>query len=69
MDRGWVLRATEPITVLLEEMMMNLQGMTSSRFVRPFIDEVSSWEQKLSLVGEVIDTWMQVLNLSQLELI
>ncbi|OAE19678.1 hypothetical protein AXG93_1847s1410 [Marchantia polymorpha subsp. ruderalis] len=60
MDRGWVLRSTEQTTVLLEEMMMNLQGMSSSRYVRPFLDEVSSWEQKLSLVGEVIDIWMQV---------
>ncbi|KAL2608324.1 hypothetical protein R1flu_026897 [Riccia fluitans] len=59
-DRGWVLRSTEQTTVLLEEMMMNLQGMSSSRYVRPFVDEVSAWEQKLSHVGEVIDIWMQV---------
>eukprot|EP01018_Ginkgo_biloba_P029501 Gb_13873 [translate_table: standard] len=59
-DRGWVLRSTEQVVVLLEDMTLNLQSMTSSRFVRAFLDDVNFWEKKLSLVGEVIDVWMQV---------
>ncbi len=59
-DKGWVLRTTEQITFLVEEMTLNLQGMTSSRFVRAFLDEVNSWAFKLGLIGEVMDIWMQV---------
>ena len=64
-DKGYVLRTTESITFLVEEMGLNLQGMTSSRFVRAFLDEVNSWAMKLGNVGEVIDWWMQVILLLQ----
>lgn len=60
-DKGYVLRSTEAITFLVEEMGLNLQGMTSSRFVRAFLDEVNSWAMKLANIGEVIDWWMQVI--------
>uniref|UniRef100_A0A6S8LSH1 AAA+ ATPase domain-containing protein n=1 Tax=Dunaliella tertiolecta TaxID=3047 RepID=A0A6S8LSH1_DUNTE len=59
-DRGWVLRQTEEITVLLEDMGLNLQSMLASPFVRPFLTEVRGWEQKLSLIGECIEVWMLV---------
>jgi hypothetical protein len=54
-DRGFVLRATEEIMVLLEDMGLNLQSMMASPFVRPFLSEVRGWEQKLSLIGELLD--------------
>lgn len=54
-DRGWVLKATEEISVLLEDMGLNLQSMMASPFVRPFLTEVRAWEQKLSLIGECIE--------------
>ncbi len=41
-DRGWVLRATEDILVLLEDMGLNLQSMMASPFVRPFLTEVGA---------------------------
>ncbi|KXZ49756.1 DHC2 protein [Gonium pectorale] len=59
-DRGWVLRSTEDILVLLEDMGLNLQSMMASPFVRPFLTEVRAWEQKLSLIGECIEVWMHV---------
>lgn len=59
-DRGWVLKGTEEISVLLEDMGLNLQSMMASPFVRPFLAEVRSWEQKLSLIGECIEVWMLV---------
>ena len=37
-DRGWILRSTEEVTVLLEDMGLNLQSMMASRFVKPFMD-------------------------------
>lgn len=59
-DRGWVLKSTEPVIIVLEDMTLNLQSMTSSCFVRAFLDEVNAWERHLSLIGEVIEIWMQV---------
>eukprot|EP00803_Ostreobium_quekettii_P011338 evm.model.scf_1312.1 EVM.evm.TU.scf_1312.1 scf_1312:839-40608(+) len=59
-DRGWVLRATDDITLLLEDMGLNLQSMMASPFVRPFLDDVRRWEQLISLIGECIEVWMQV---------
>ncbi|GMH41526.1 hypothetical protein BSKO_09436 [Bryopsis sp. KO-2023] len=59
-DRGYVLRATDEITLLLEDMGLNLQSMMASPFVRPFLEEVRKWEQRVSLIGECIEVWMLV---------
>ncbi|DBA95316.1 TPA: Dynein heavy chain cytoplasmic [Trebouxia sp. C0006] len=59
-DRGWILKSTEEVTLLLEDMGLNLQSMMASRFVRPFAEEVRKWEQRLSLVSECIEIWMLV---------
>lgn len=59
-DRGWVLRSVDEVLLLLEDMGLNLQSMMASPFVRPFIEDVQKWEQKLSLIGECIEVWMQV---------
>lgn len=59
-DRGWVLRSVDEVMLLLEDMGLNLQSMMASPFVKPFIQEVQSWEQKLSLISECIEVWMQV---------
>lgn len=54
-DRGWVLKGVEEVTLLLEDMGLNLQSMMASPHVRPFADEVRLWEQRLSLIGECIE--------------
>ena len=59
-DRGYVLRSVDEVLLLLEDMGLNLQSMMASPFVKPFIDEVQKWEQKLSLIGECTEVWMQV---------
>jgi dynein heavy chain, axonemal len=59
-DRGHVLRSVDDVLLLLEDMGLNLQSMMASPYVRPFIDDVRKWEQKLSLIGECIEVWMQV---------
>lgn len=59
-DRGYVLRATDEVSLLLEDMGLNLQSMIASPFVRPFLDEVRKWEQRISLIGECIEVWMLV---------
>ena len=59
-DRGWILRGTDEITLLLEDLGLNLQSMMASPFVRPFVEAVRKWEHRLSLIGECTEAWMQV---------
>ena len=59
-DRGFILKSVEEITLLLEDMTMNLQGMMGSKFVKSFLPEVQKWEQSVSLMGETIEVWMNV---------
>ncbi|KAK9825454.1 hypothetical protein WJX81_002895 [Elliptochloris bilobata] len=59
-DRGWVLKSTDEIMLLLEDVSLNLQSMLSSRFVRPFVDEVRAWELRLGRVGEALAIWLSV---------
>merc|ERR1712071_343681 len=40
--------------------MGNLQSMSASRYVGPFLKTVQEWEKSLSLIGEVCDIWMLV---------
>jgi hypothetical protein len=58
-DRGWALKGVEEVTLLLEDMGLNLQSMMASPHVRPFADEVRLWEQRLSLIGECIEVSMR----------
>jgi len=44
-DRGYILRSTEEVNVLLEDMGLNMQSMMASRFVKPFLDEVRKWRR------------------------
>ena len=50
-----MLKATEEVSVLLEDQGLNLQSMMASPFVKPFLTDVRGWEQKLSLIGECIE--------------
>jgi dynein heavy chain len=55
-----VLRSTEELSVLLEDMGLNLQSMMASPHVKPFLEEVRAWEQRLSTIGECSAMWMVV---------
>ena len=58
-EMGYMLRSTEDIVLTLEDQGLNIQSMMASRFVKPFLNEVRKWEGSLSLIGEVIEAWMQ----------
>lgn len=40
---------------ILDDNAMNLQSMTASRFVGPFLDGVRKWEKSLSHISEVVE--------------
>lgn len=39
---------------------MQLQNLMTSKFVAHFLEEVSSWQNKLSIADHVITTWVEV---------
>ncbi|KAE8635010.1 hypothetical protein XENTR_v10002490 [Xenopus tropicalis] len=59
-DRGSILGTVDEILQILDDNAMNLQSISGSRFVGPFLNTVQQWEKTLSLIGEVIEVWMVV---------
>ncbi|XP_049721902.1 dynein axonemal heavy chain 10 isoform X2 [Elephas maximus indicus] len=59
-ERGYVLGSVDDIIQSLDDNTFNLQSISGSRFVGPFLQTVHKWEKTLSLIGEVIEIWMLV---------
>ncbi|KAG9487629.1 hypothetical protein GDO78_007442 [Eleutherodactylus coqui] len=59
-DRGSILGSVDDILQILDDNAVNLQSISGSRFVGPFLNTVQQWEKTLSLIGEVIAVWMVV---------
>jgi dynein heavy chain len=57
---GQQLKQADDIKLELEDNMLNLQTMSSSRYVTNFADQVRGWERSLNLVNECIDAWFVV---------
>lgn len=62
-ERGVILGSVDEIVVTLDDNAMNLQSMSASRFVGPFIDKVQKWEKSLSHISEVVDVRNSILNI------
>ncbi|XP_039327853.2 dynein axonemal heavy chain 10 isoform X2 [Saimiri boliviensis] len=59
-ERGYILGSVDEIIQCLDDNTFNLQSISGSRFVGPFLQTVHKWEKTLSLIGEVIEIWMLV---------
>ncbi|XP_030610318.1 dynein axonemal heavy chain 9 isoform X3 [Archocentrus centrarchus] len=55
-----LLRANEELIETLEDNQVQLQNLMSSKYVAHFLDEVSSWQSKLSVADSVISIWFVV---------
>jgi len=58
-ERGVILGSVDEIVITLDDNAMNLQSMSASRFVGPFVDKVQKWEKSLSHISEVVDVSMR----------
>lgn len=43
---------------VLDDHSMNLQSMSASPFIGPFLSTVQKWEKCLTLVAEMLDEWI-----------
>jgi dynein heavy chain len=63
-----LLKTSEELVETLEDNQVQLQNMMTSKFVGYFLEQVSSWQKKLSNADAVINIWMEVqLTWSHLE--
>ena len=60
-ERGYIIGAVDEIVQILDDNAMNLQSMSASRFVGPFLETVNKWEKSLSHIGEVVEVIKAVL--------
>ena len=54
-ERGFILGAVDEVLQTLDDNAMQLQGMSASRFIGPFLNAVQNWEKSLSHISEVLD--------------
>lgn len=54
----FVLGPLDEITQILEDHSMNLQSMSASPFIGPFMSTVQKWEKCLTLVSEITEEWL-----------
>ncbi|KAM9837728.1 LOW QUALITY PROTEIN: dynein axonemal heavy chain 9 [Aulostomus maculatus] len=55
-----LLRSDEELIETLEDNQVQLQNLMSSKYIAHFLDEVSSWQSKLSVADSVISIWFEV---------
>uniref|UniRef100_A0A3Q3DHJ9 Dynein axonemal heavy chain 17 n=1 Tax=Hippocampus comes TaxID=109280 RepID=A0A3Q3DHJ9_HIPCM len=55
-----LLSSDEELIETLEDNQVQLQNLISSKYIAHFLDEVSSWQTKLSVVDSVISIWFEV---------
>nr|XP_057916965.1 dynein heavy chain 9, axonemal [Doryrhamphus excisus] len=55
-----LLRSDEELVEILEDNQVQLQNLMSSKHIAHFLDEVASWQSKLSVADSVISIWFEV---------
>lgn len=58
--RAHVVVVPDDLRMDLEDHMLNLQTMASSRFVGNFRQQVARWSKNLNMVSEVLEVWLAV---------
>lgn len=59
-DRGFILGPIDELNQILEDNMMNVNGMAASQFIGPFLSTVQNWEVTMHTISEVIELWVQL---------
>ena len=55
-----LLRSSEELIETLEDNQVQLQNLMTSKYIGHFLEEVSSWQTKLSTADSVISIWFEV---------
>ena len=55
-----VLSSVDEIQQLLDDQIVKTQAMKGSRFIQPFIERITLWEETLVTLQDIVDNWMKV---------
>ena len=54
-ERGYIVGSVDEVVQVLDDNAMQLQGMSASRFIGPFLNTVQNMEKSLSHISEVLE--------------
>jgi len=57
-EKIYAINSTDDIKQQLEDHIMALQGVASSKYARSVKKQVTQWEKDLNMIGDVIQTWL-----------
>ena len=55
-----ILTGIDDIQVMLDDYLLRIQTMRGSPYIGALEDDVEAWEDKLILMQDVLDLWLQV---------
>jgi len=55
-----ILTTLDDIQVMLDDHILKAQTMHGSVYIKPFEEEMDTWEKKLILMQEILDLWISV---------
>lgn len=58
-ERGYIVGSVDEVVLVLDDNAMQLQGMSASRFIGPFLNTVQNMEKSLSLISEVLEVLLE----------
>ena len=59
-DRGYILGPIEELNQSLEDNTLNLQSMSASQFIGPFLETVQRWEKSMKTIANVLEAWIEL---------